>query len=258
MKMTCSASRRKYVTPGLPCSGCGDALSRTGRVGRRYRHRFTLLEILIASTVFSMVVIVLFAFAREVSKSWGRLNREETVLRQLIGLDRALETLLPNAVPFVWPDVDNEDEKTPFFVGEPEYVRFAYVHRLNNPADGALRFVEMHVEDGLLMAFYSERPYLHWNDVSDTGRSTVLARDVDKVEFRYADWEDKPGSEAWGDALVWLDEWDAERLELPLGIHMTVTWEDGRVESWFRRTAAQGYRERFGKWKPASDKDEEQ
>jgi type II secretory pathway component PulJ len=212
------------------------------------RH-FTLLEMMVALVIFTFVVTVLFTFARTVTNSWQRLQREQRRFSDLLVLDRTLDTMLSNAVPFLWRDEDNEP--VPVFLGEPQRLRLAYVHATSGGESCALRFLQLEVDgEGRLVAFYSAYPFLEPEETVETAKTSVLARDVDTVEFRYADWE-KVDGDSWPDALLWLEEWELEREELPLGILVTVRWTDGRVESWLRRTSASGYRERWGKWKPA-------
>ena len=206
-------------------------------------HRFTLLELMIAWVVFLFVVTALVAFGREVTRTWGRLHQEQQLLARLLVLDRTLDSILGNAVPLMWPDEDNEP--VPAFLGEPDRLRLAYVHSLNDWSDGALRFIGLTLNsDAQFVAVYQERPFFDWDADNETARVSVLAENVQAVEFLYADWVDE-------EDLEWMDEWDPERKELPLAIMVTLQWQDGRAESWLRRTAGSGYRERWGKWTPA-------
>lgn len=210
---------------------------------------FTLLEVIIAVTLLLLIVVVMVGFGREMTRSWEKLRAEHARFRELLVVDRTLDSLLTNAVPFAWPDA--EGEPAPFFVGEADYLRLVCLHPVTQASEGALRFAEVFVEDGLLTVSYTERP---WRDVTENqsqARATVLAAGVDRVEFSYADWNDDAAGD-WDDRLLWVEEWDPERTEMPLAVLMTVHWQDGRVESWLRRTAA-GYRERWGKWEPAKN-----
>jgi hypothetical protein len=218
---------------------------------RRPTARFTLLEVIIAVTLLLLIVVALVSFGREMARSWEKLRGEHARFRALLTLDRALDGLLSNAVPFTWPNEDGE--AVPFFVGEPEYLRLVSLHPVTQADEGALRFAEMFVRDGLLEVAYTVRPYREVIEDSEQVRTTVLATGVERVEFAYADWSgDESGD--WGNRLLWVDEWDVERQELPLAVMMTVHWDDGRVESWLRRLAS-GYRERWGKWEPAKNKE---
>jgi type II secretory pathway component PulJ len=214
------------------------------------RRRFTLVEVIIAVTIFLLVVGLMVGFGREMSRSWERLRAEQARFRELLALDRTLDALLSNGVPFQWPDADGE--AVPFFVGRADAVRLASLQPLIDLEEGSLRFSVIFVDNGELIVSYTARPYL---DEPDPGavRQAVLARGVERIEFAYAD-QSNDESGRWSERAVWEDEWKEDRSELPLAIMATVTWQDGRVESWLRRIGS-GYRERWGKWAPAKDAD---
>lgn len=226
---------------------CRGSRPPTATARRHAAAGFTLLEVIIAVTLLLLVVVALLSFGREMARSWEKLRGEHARFRTLLTLDRALDGLLSNAVPFTWPNEDGE--AVPFFVGEADYLRLVSLHPVTVADEGALRFAEVFVRAGILQVAYTVRPYRGAVEDSEQVRTSVLATGVDRVEFSYADWSgDESGD--WGDRLLWLDEWDAERQELPLAVMVTVWWDDGRVESWLRRLAS-GYRERWGKWEPA-------
>lgn len=204
----------------------------------------------VALAILVLVSLSLFAFARSVTASWQRLHREQQAFSRLLALDRALDRMLSNAVPFRWRDEDREP--VPFFRGGPTRCRLAVAHPVHREEDGGLRFVELFLEDGRLMARYSQRPFLAWEPVPGLSGESVLAADVDEVQLAYADWSDDTGRE-WEDRLEWAQEWDDEREDLPLAIWLTVVWRDGKTESWLRRTQGAGWRERYGSWSPADE-----
>ena len=161
-----------------------------------------------------------------------------------MALDRTLDTILSNAVPFAW--TDEEGDPVPIFVGEPDGVHLAYLHRLNSMDDGALRFVTLEAADGYFRAFYTDRPRFV-DDQEQEIQVSVLAEGIEGVTFLYADWEGED------EGLRWLDQWDpeGERREIPLAIMLTLRWQGGRQETWLRRTAGSGRNERLGLWRPA-------
>lgn len=223
------------------------------------RRRFTLIELVVALTILSLTMGVLYGFGRQVTHTWERMRRDQRRLADLMSLDRALDTMFANAVPFVWPDPDarRQRQERLVFEGRPESLLFATLHRPDPEGDeGAIRFVALSLRDGNLVADYHARPFRDWHETGDRGRTAVLARDIQRISFQYADFS--PDEEAdWSGRLEWVGEWDLDedrpRQEIPLAILITVLWEDGRIESWLRRTAGQGYRERFGKWSPRSE-----
>jgi len=255
-------ARARSVTPRLlgfrpagasacESAGSGDSVNRavsrpgTGsrRVGTRgrVRFRFTFLELSIALAIFLLVASVLVMFSREVTKSWGRLQREQARFAELMALDRTLDTMLSNLVPFEWDDPEGTPVRV--FAGESERMLLTCLHQLNSLADGALRFVLLTVRDDQFVAVYQARPFLAPGEESMAARVSVLAGGVEAVEFLYADCDEEG-------VLEWYTAWDPERQALPLATLVTVHWLDGRTESWLRRTAGSGFRERWGKWEP--------
>ena len=223
------------------------------------RRRFTLIELVVALLILSLTMGALYAFGRQVTQSWERLRRDQRRLADLMTLDRALDTLLANAVPFLWPDPEDANPGTErlLFEGRRDTLFFATLHQPSPDDDeGAIRFVALSLHDGNLLANYHSRPFRNWDHVGEAGQVAVLARNVKQLSFQYADFT--PDEEAeWSDRLEWTDEWDVDednpRQEIPLAILVTVVWQDDRVESWLRRTSGQGYRERYGKWQPRKE-----
>ena len=173
-------------------------------------------------------------------------------------MDRAIDAVLANAVPFTWntgEDITSEDSTFPFIVANSHTLRIAYLHDLHDPVEGALRFAEFVVQDENLYLMYSDRPFYQWTDLGDRSQMVLLAEKVKMVTFSYLDWSDDEDDD-WEDRILWLDEWEtdeSERTDIPLAIQMTVEWLDGTTESWYRRTMCNSYRERYGKWSPLDE-----
>jgi len=203
------------------------------------RRFFTLIELLVASAILVLLLGMLFAASNGITQSWSRLQAEETRFEEVMELDRILDNIFSNSVPFHWRDKDANPVL--MFRGGPESVRLTYRHTANTPGEGALRFVTLSIEDGLFLAQYSDRPRLEWENSSGPVQESVLARNVAGLDFQYADWEKDNG-------IVWVSEWDpdSERQDIPLAIMLTLHWEDGRRETWLRRTAGNSQFERWG------------
>ena len=220
---------------------------------------FTFLELIIAVTIFMLVSLGLFTFAHQVSDSWARLTVERNRFDELLSMDRAIDSILTNAIPFMWKEVvDGLSSEIPFIVAEGDYLRIAYLHPLNDADEGAIRFVEFILEQGELKAVYTDRPFASWDEIDEERRTVcLLSTEVESLEFEYADWSSDV-SDDWAERLFWRTEWqdedaDEERSDIPLAIRMTVTWEDGRQECWLRRTMGNSFRERYGTYKLPTD-----
>ena len=228
------------------------------------RRFFTFLELIIAVTIFMLISLGLFSFSKQVSDSWSRLTVERNRFNELLAMDRAIDGILTNAIPFMWKQVDNGlSSEIPFMVAESDYLRVATLHPLNDVQEGAIRFVEFVLEQGELKAVYTDRPFASWDEIDEDRRmTTILSTEVASLEFEYADWSSDISVD-WSERLFWRTEWQEEdmgtestseaRSDIPLAIRMTVTWEDGRQECWLRRTMGNSYRERYGTYKLPQD-----
>ena len=228
------------------------------------RRFFTFLELIIAVAIFILISLALFTFSKQVSDSWSRLTVERNRFNELLAMDRAIDGILTNAIPFMWKQVDNGiSSEVPFMVAESDYLRIATLHPLNDTQEGAIRFVEFVLEQGELKAVYTDRPFAFWDEIDEDRRTTtILSTEVASLEFEYADWSSDISID-WSERLFWRTEWQEEetetdstseaRSDIPLAIRMTVTWEDGRQECWLRRTMGNSYRERYGTYKLPQD-----
>ena len=222
---------------------------------RTTRNRFTLLEMVVAMAILSVVVAILAVAGNQVFNSWRRINGEQARFAELLTLDRTVDAMLRNIVPFSWRNVreGTGGKAMPAFAGEPDRVRFAYRHNLNNAEDGALRFAGLTVDRGTLKAVYQERPFLDWEGAASPNRQeSVLARDVASISLLYANWDAGTGR------VKWIDSWDSTddatpRRDVPLAVFLRIRWQDGREESWLRRTPGSGQYSRLGHWIPRQE-----
>ncbi len=201
---------------------------------------FTLFEMALALMIFSMVGLLITGIMFSVQRSWANIHKHSAKLDGFLKIERLADSTFKNAIPFTWTN-DNLKE-VQVFQGEPEAVTFAYLHRINNISAGAIRFVKLFVEDKKLIASYRNTPILFWkNDPqSDQAKREVLAENVEKISFDYADRE--------ADEITWSQDWDEEnKTQIPLAVMMTITLENGTSERWLRRTAGSSYDTSLGK-----------
>jgi len=212
------------------------------------RRRFTLLELLIAILMLAGLIAAVFMAAAGVTSSWERMTVESDRFAELLVLDRTLDSLLSNAVPFRWASENTDQPERPAFYGRPDQLGFTSIGQVHSTETGGIVFVHLQVVDENLVAYYQPRPLLHPEDPEMSANTSVLASGIRHMDCLYAD------SSAEGD-IEWVDEWDheEERLEIPLAVALRVFWLDGREEAWLRRTAGSGQFERYGQWKPGNN-----
>lgn len=202
------------------------------------KRSFTLLEIVVAVALTVIIIGILVIGSQGVMSSWSRLDRHSRKFDEVLLLDRTIDSIFSNIVDFTWPNEDHEE--IPIFVGAPETMTAAYIHPFNRLQDGAIRFCSFSVESSSLVVYYCERPPFPEDPRSPRLHRSVLATNVDRILFSYADL-DSDGK------IEFVDSWD-DRLYLPLAIWIRVVWNDGTHEDWLRRTAGSSWYERRGKW----------
>lgn len=202
---------------------------------------FTLLELILAMGLLLLVVTLLTIAAKSITTSWAKVIRERQRFAEILKLDATLDNMLGNIVPFRW---QRDDTRRPrlIFTGEPDRVSFTYMHRFNSSADGTLRFCRLFVSGTDLVVLHQDRPLIDL-DAPKYLKQAILAEKVKRIEVRYADWDPE------AQEVVWVQSWNLEnrRRRPPLAVALWVYWQDGRWECWLRRTAGNGYHERWGK-----------
>lgn len=201
------------------------------------RRWFTLMEVLVATALLGAVLLAVMLAMHGLMRGWQQMEGQSRRFNALLHLDRTLDNLLGNVVPFTWPDAKGKEVQV--FVGTADAVTLAYRHELNRLDDGALRFCRLVQEEDTLVAYYCERPPFPADRSDPRVRRAVLITGVSAVEFAYYDL-DQTGLHA-------NSSWDEEQ-RLPLGVRLTLVWTDGQRETWLRRSAGMGYAERWGTW----------
>ncbi|MFA6293261.1 MAG: prepilin-type N-terminal cleavage/methylation domain-containing protein [Victivallales bacterium] len=199
---------------------------------------YTLLEMIIAVGIFTMVMLTASMGMVTIQKTWTSITLQNQRTRSLQVIDSVVDSAFRNAVPFAWPD-ENFKSKV-VFQGRRNEVLLAYRHRINNADDGGIRFMSLSLDNGRLVAKYRKTPMLPWDGKSNMAPtdSENLAENVRSISFLYADRKK--------DVISWTSEWDENSVNIPLAIQIRIEWMDGSGEVWMRRTAGSGLRENYG------------
>jgi hypothetical protein len=192
---------------------------------------------MIVAGLLTTVLIILFMALHTTLTGWERLDDNSRRFDDLLLVDRTLDGIFTNTIPFVWRDENLT--QNPVFVGTEEAVTLAYLHQVNRLDDGAIRFCRLGLEDGMLIAWYTERPPFPTDPDVPGVRRTVLARGVEEVHFSYADYQN-------GD-VIFVEDW-GDRLHAPMAVQLRIDWQDETSTTWLRRTAGTSYYERWGAW----------
>ncbi len=201
----------------------------TKSMKNRRRHGFSLVEVIVATALLSLVGMIIAVSVHTFNRSYSKAQKVSQWLERNQALDRIAENTLRSAIPFTWPNTDTGEDEI-VFEGEENELWLTAQNR-SYGKQGAFRFVRIYQEDDQLLCDYSTTPLLPWLELEDQEYETELITDgVMQISFLYGDYEDNE--------LKWYENWDEEEHDgFPLAIQLTVEWQDGTKERWLRRTA---------------------
>jgi type II secretory pathway component PulJ len=154
-------------------------------VRRKHLQPFTLLEVVLAVTIFAFIAMTVGTAFFGLHRTWAKTQKRSADLQVLQRIERVADTAFRNMIPFKWFD-DNQKERF-VFVGNPDQLTFAYLHRINVVEAGAIRFLTVKLDGDKLVAEYRDSPILPWRSDSTAIRREVLAEKVKSLSFSYAD-----------------------------------------------------------------------
>lgn len=181
-------------------------------------HGFTLVEILVALTLFSLTLGMLFSGLHSSSRSWQK-SEQQIEINDNFRLELAfIRKKLGQTVPLIM--LDGEDNPL-LFKGESETIYF--ISSLpSHRGGGGLHLLSLYVsrQDQSKNLSFSYQPIstdMDLNDPEDSGKlkTMTLMEDVELIKFSYF------GSEDNNPDPEWSDEWiDKRRLPELVQIHI--------------------------------------
>lgn len=206
---------------------CRGREDRRGREdGRRRERGFTLLELIVAMTVFGMVGLGIFGVLVLGGRSAGKGERVAEQARRYRIANDVVARQVAAAEPIQLPQPDEEglgdeedDKAQPFFHGEADTLEFVTTAPQRPDASG-MAIVSYWVEDGMLKM--SEKPVFTAYGTGkkldrrerDDAVSTTLLYDVESVTFSY---------QRQSDSDEWMEVWDArDEDQLPAVVRIDV------------------------------------
>jgi general secretion pathway protein J len=114
----------------------------------RLQRGFTLMEVLIAVSLLSLISVGILTTLRMGLSALEKTNRKLISNRRVTGAQRALEAQVANFMPViaqVTPGFQAPPERIPFFQGEPQSMRFVSSYSLQEASRGYPRILELQV-----------------------------------------------------------------------------------------------------------------
>ncbi len=204
----------------------------------RDRRNFSLLEIVLALALLALTATLSGTLLFAVQQGWRVVLDQMAEQDEVLKLERISDVAFRNAVPFHWPV--GGKPRSQLFRGRSEFLRLAYLHRVNEPEEGGIRFLELSLRGTELIARYRRYPILddHEGDV----RSETIVAGVRKLTFSYAFRENG--------RIAWQAEFESGTTDsIPLAIRMDVEFENGREICFLRRTAGSSASSSYGRFR---------
>lgn len=185
---------------------------------------FTLVEILVALTLFSLILVMVFNGLYSAGLSWKK-GLDQDDINDYQRLDLAfLRRQLSQAVPLVMID-GNED--TVLFKGSHNSIRFISdlpSHRGN----GGLMMIDVRIKQqdkdkDLILTYQPIRPGTDFfgERKSEAADTLVLLKNIERIKFSYY------GKQKFNEASAWHDNWESSDL-LPDLVKLEIVPDNNR------------------------------
>jgi len=164
----------------------------------RSRGGFTLLEVIIAITILSLITVIIGSAFRLGIQAWGRGEKETEDGQRL----RALSSLLSQQLTSIYPyriKIEGKDEDVVAFKGEPDSITF--VTTMTDSSYGGLKWVQYIFRDGVLSYKEGLLPDKKFEEhIKDKNKEEIVDSHIDKFRFSYSYLlEDDEWMESWDD-----------------------------------------------------------
>ena len=178
---------------------------------------FTLLEVMLAMTLLSIMVVLLFSSLKIGAESWNKGESKIAEVNEKAVVYQFFKRHLPSIRP-LWNDF-SEDERSYSFKGERDTFQFVSVFPVSAARKGLQLFevVPDKSEKGVIKVIVSPF-YPTIEDQQWEPEEVVLLENVEEFEVSYFGKEDS-NSEA-----VWLDSWQ-EKEYLPTLLKIKIVLE---------------------------------
>lgn len=199
-------------------------------MGRVKSAGFTLIEILIAMLVLSIVMFIgslsFSTFSQRWQEDMGSFTREVANAKNLVLLQKALNGISNYIVK------DDKDEPVYFFKANDKYLMFVTNNPVFNTDGQALIRLSVTVRsDGMQQLRYEEAPFeltplLRLSSLPEANYSQVLLID-DNIRFNFYGWEDQKQRSAFYEGEPTSPKWMPEYLGEKSGMlpyAVNITW----------------------------------
>jgi len=187
---------------------------------------FTLVEILIAMTLLSLILLLVFSSLYAAGRNWEVSAKQIEMSDEFRLTSQFIRKYITQAVPLIWID---RNERKIAFSGKSDEINFV-APLPSHRGGGGLSLLTLKVSDKenvqkLMLYYQMALPDQQSFEIfisDDENNSAVLAEDVDSVKFSYF------GSEQPDDTPDWHDDWDIED-RLPLLVRLKINTNERSI-----------------------------
>jgi general secretion pathway protein J len=181
------------------------AQGRRVRIAHHFSKGFTLIEVLIAMTLLSIMVVLLFASLSICAKSWEQGENKITDVNEVAVVYNFFQRHLSAAIP-LWNDFSEKEEKTFSFQGKKQSLQFVSVFPASAGRSGMQLFsIEPQQQDNEQLIKVTLTPFFPVTEGEAwKNDEVVLLRHVSDFTLAYFGVGDDGGES------IWQDEWLAK------------------------------------------------
>lgn len=186
---------------------------------------FTLIEVIIAMTILSLILVLLFSTLFTANRSWQSTERKVSQNNELRLVSHFLQRQISQSIPLMWID---KSEQRLIFEGRKKQLRFASTlpaHR----GGGGIQIITLKLEK--TKNYHQLNLYYQYGDTDSSPfednnniENVTLLEDISNFELSYY------GADKVDDTPTWRDEWNNERI-LPLIVSLKI-FEIDEINNW--------------------------
>jgi hypothetical protein len=183
---------------------------------------------ILAISIFSMIVAVIFSTLRVGLGAWEKGERDIGLYQEIRAVSELLNREISSTYPYQITPGPLDTHKTFLaFFGKSDSLKFVSYANVRKRA-GGLSLLEMWVdnEKGLMMgesvALVSNLADIQDINLRDEDNALIVSNNVEKINFRYFE------REKTEDDGVWVEQWDPDNKKnlLPLFVEITIVFKD--------------------------------
>ncbi len=187
--------------------------------GRSYSSGFTLVELMVALTLMTLVTLIIGNGFRLGMDAWDRGEAETGLTQRYRVLTGMFSQQLTSAYPY---GIDVDEEKLAVFKGDDD--SFMFVTTITDSPFGGFKWIRYSFKNGTL--FYKEG-ILPDKDFEDkiTGNEEIVDSDVGEMKFTYyskdeGDWKDSwdYGENLPGAVKIEISNFEPFLVSLPMSV----------------------------------------